>query len=234
MEDKIFEPERILKLCRRLKSCTLSDLVQFTEEKEEIIQTCLLYLEQEELIQIQDDVITLCEKKSKKEIEVKRLDLMFQYRTEAEIEIIIKGFCLEIPPQKLSYLINTGKNCSAKYYAIFRKMIYERQFKLLLKKFFNTPQIGRYRMFYEKYAYFYVYNNQVFVSDKLLRANYEKNFEKPEIREFKRMYSYLARVESHNVNENYMYYRLAEYIWRREKSFEELYKDILGLINEQT
>jgi hypothetical protein len=89
-------------------------------------------------------------------------------------------------------------------------------------------------MFYEKYAYFYVYNNQVFVSDKLLRANYEKKFEKPEIREFKRMYSYLARVESHNVNENYMYYRLAEYIWRRGKSFEELYKDILGLINEQT
>ena len=78
----------------------------------------------------------------------------------------------------------------------------------------------------EKYAYFYVYNNKVFVSEKLLRANIEKEFKKDEIREFKRMYCYLARVESHNSNQNYMHHRLAEFIWRRERSFEDIYSDL--------
>ena len=60
----------------------------------------------------------------------------------------------------------------------------------------------------------------------LLRANIEKEFKKDEIREFKRMYCYLARVESHNSNQNYMHHRLAEFIWRRERSFEDIYSDL--------
>jgi hypothetical protein len=105
-------------------------------------------------------------------------------------------------------------------------MIYDRQYKLLLKSFFDKPQIGRYRRFYEKYAFFYVYKDQVFVCDKLLRASIEKNFTKSQIREFKNMYCYLARIESHNSNENYMFYRLAEYIWRRYREYAYLYQDL--------
>ena len=39
--------DKVLKLCRRLKSCTLSDLSAFIETDEKIIETILLYLEQE-------------------------------------------------------------------------------------------------------------------------------------------------------------------------------------------
>lgn len=217
----------MLKLCRRLKNCTLEDLVQFTEAKKSVIETIILFLEQEGLVQENNGIITISDTKKKKgDIENKNLNLMFQFRTNEEIEIILKGFCLEIPPQKLCHLVNTQTQCICDYYCIFRKNIYDRQFKKLLKLFFEKPQIGRYRMFYDKYAYFYVYNNQVFVSEKLLKAIIEKNFEKDEIREFKRMYCYLSRIESHNSNENYMYFRLAEYIWRRDKGFEELYQDL--------
>ncbi|MCD8377561.1 MAG: hypothetical protein LUB59_02095 [Candidatus Gastranaerophilales bacterium] len=219
--------DQILKLCRRLKSCTLSDLTQFLEVEESIVETIILYLEQEQLIQITNGVITLAEiKKSKNDIGNKSLYLMFQHRTSEEVDIILKGFCLEISPQKLCHLVNVQHQCISDYYCLFRKNIYERQFKELMHLFFENPQIGRYRKFYEKYAYFYVYNNQIFVSEKLLRANLEKNYTKEEIREFKRMYCYLSRIESHNMNENYMHYRLAEYIWRRERSFEELYDDL--------
>lgn len=219
--------DQVLKLCRRLKSCTLNDLVQFLEAEESIVETIILYLEQENLIQITNGVITLTEiKKSKSDIGNKSLYLMFQYRTPEEIDIILKGFCLEIPPQKLCYFVNVQHQCVSDYYCIFRKNIHQRQFKELMHLFFEKPQIGRYRKFYEKYAYFYVYNNQVFVSEKLLKATLEKNYTKSEVREFKRMYSYLSRIESHNMNENYMHYRLAEYIWRREKSFNELYDDL--------
>lgn len=113
----------------------------------------------------------------------------------------------------------------------FRKIIYDRQFKLLLQLFCEKPQQGRYRKFYEKYAYFYVYNGQVFVSDKLFKASLEKNYTKSEIREFKNMYCYLSRIENHNMNENYMFYRLAEYIWRRNREYIELYSDLKELIS---
>ena len=58
--------DKVLKLCRRLKSCTLSDLSAFIEIDEKIIETILLYLEQEGLIQNQNGLITITETKKKK------------------------------------------------------------------------------------------------------------------------------------------------------------------------
>lgn len=51
--------DKVLKLCRRLKSCTLSDLSAFIEIDEKIIETILLYLEQEGLIQNQNGLFTI-------------------------------------------------------------------------------------------------------------------------------------------------------------------------------
>ena len=51
--------DKVLKLCRRLKSCTLDDLVSFLDTDSAIIETVLLYLEQEELININNDIITV-------------------------------------------------------------------------------------------------------------------------------------------------------------------------------
>lgn len=219
--------DKVLKLCRRLKKCTLNDLISYTEENEDIIKTALLYLDNEGLIQEKNGNIYYLDKKYKKDhVQAKNINIMMEYRTPEEVEIIIKGFCLEIPPQKLCELIGVNPNCICKYYGVFRKMIYDRQYKLLLKSFLDKPQIGRYRRFYEKYAFFYVYKDQVFVCDKLLRASIEKNFTKSQIREFKNMYCYLARIESHNSNENYMFYRLAEYIWRRCRKYAYLYQDL--------
>lgn len=94
--------DKVLKLCRRLKSCTLSVLSAFIEIDEKIIKTILLYLEQEGLIQNQNGLITIAEtKKKKSDINNKNLHQMFQYRTDEEIDILLKGFCLEIPPQKI-------------------------------------------------------------------------------------------------------------------------------------
>ena len=89
--------DKVLKLCRRLKSCTLSDLSAFIVIDEKIIETILL--QQEGLIQNQNGLITIAEtKKKKSDINNKNLHLMSQYRTDEEIDILLKGFCLEIPP----------------------------------------------------------------------------------------------------------------------------------------
>lgn len=229
--------DKILTLCRRLKKCTLDDLVSFLEIKSGEIKPNLLQLENEGCIKQNNGEIFYLGKNtvSNGRIEKKDINLMFEYRTPEEKGIIIKGFCLEIPPQKLCELVNLQTNCICHYYAIFRKMIYDRQFKKLLKEYDLEPQLGRYRKFYEKIAYFYIYHGKVFVSDKLFKTDKkEKEFTKNEVREFKITYSFLTRIESHNINKHYLYYRLAEYIWRRNKDFKTLYEDLTNLINTQT
>lgn len=223
--------EKILKLCKRLKSCTLNDLISFLDVDVSIIETALLYLEQAGFININNEIITVnLDPKPKTAIDRKNIYLMKEHISDEQLDIIIKSFCLEIPPQKSSIIANVSDDRVCNYYCIFRKLIYERQFNELISTFIKYPQIGRYRKFYEKYAYFYTYQSKVFVSDKFLRGNFERDYTKPEIREFKNMYCYLSRVESHNVNKNYMYFRLAEYIWRRNKKYVELYTDIYKLI----
>lgn len=240
MEYQNFEPSKIqdkqiLQLCKRLNQFTLDEITTITELEQEEIKPILDELVKENHLSKFRNIYKFNKKPqtvSQGRIERKNLNLMFEFRTQSEQEIIIKGFCLEIPPQKLCELINLKKNCICQYYAIFRKLIYEKQFEELLKNYELSPQIGRYRKFYNKLAYFYVYDNKVFVSNKLLKSEkQEKEFTKAEIQIFKNTYCFVSRLESHNVNERYMYYRLAEYIWRRNKKHGQLYENLKNLLN---
>lgn len=229
---------KILLLCKRLKQFSLNEIATITELDQDDVKLILDELTKEKILQKKKEEYLYNNKKStvktvsNGKIERKNIYTMFEYCTPEDKEIIIKGFCLEIPPQKLCELVNIQKNCVCHYYAIFRKMIYERQFNELVENYKIDPQKGRYRIFYDKYAYFNVYNGKVYVSDKLLKTDTkEKEFTLAEVREFKVTYSFVKRVESHNVNEHYMYYRIAEYIWRRNKNFEELYLDLKNLLN---
>lgn len=210
--------DKVLKLCRRLKKSSLSELTQMLEVDENEIKLALWKLEQEELIVENNGIVTLNDKKKTDQLYNRNLRLMFNYKTPEVIDLIIKGFCLNIPPQKICYMVDTSTSCLCNYYAVFRKMIYDRQYKELLSFYTSNPQQGRYRKFFDKYLYFYVYKNKVFVSEKFLSYYDEKNFRSDEIREFKRLYCYLVRVISHKNNESHLYHILAEYIWRNEKS----------------
>lgn len=224
--------DQILKLCKRLKRCTLEDIVQFTELEPEDVQTVLYYLLDNNKIIENDGVYSIAPNYNNQSNRNGRdFNLMIPHHSPEDIEIIIKGFCLEVPPQKLAVLINSGKDCVCNFYQIFRRKIYENQHKKLLNYYFKKPQLKRVGTFFSKCTYFYYYNNSVYVTEHPLRANFEKNFTKAEICEYKKVYSFLKRVESHNINENYMYHRLAEAIWRRNKGFEELYSDIKNLLN---
>ena len=235
MECKDYEPsiiqdkDKVLKLCRRLKCCTINDITQFIDTDDDVIKSLVTYLAQEGLISNNNGVITFLENQ-KDVFQQKNLQLMFQYNSSENIDIIIRCFCLNIPPQIVCKLVNLSTSCISEYYGVFRKEIFEHQKEELLKYYLEKPQKGRFRKFFEKYAYFYVYKNKVFVSKCLLSSKIEKDFTKEEIREFKRTYCYLKRIENHNINENYLYYRLADSIWKHEKSFEDLYRDLVNVI----
>lgn len=219
--------DQLLLLCKRLRNATHDELLDFMEVEEDVLNSMLLYLINEGSIEDNDGCYRYVQTpRSTEQKKIKNLHLMFQYHSPETIDLIIKSFCLKLPSQKVCYLVNLSDTCIIQFYNEFRKLIYERQFKTLYNKFFAKPKIGRYRLFFEHYVYFYVYDNRVYVSEKLLRYNNEKNFDKSEIKEFKKIYSYLSRFDCHNKNAVNIHHKLAEGIWRREKEFQELYMDL--------
>ena len=103
--------EQIFRLCKRLKNCTLNDLDQMLEVDEAIIETALLFLEQEESISIKNGVISINDKKPQNNIQSKNLYLMRQYISAEEFDLVLRGFCLQIPQTKMEHIVSINRNC---------------------------------------------------------------------------------------------------------------------------
>ena len=97
--------DKVLKLCRRLKKSSLNELSELLEIEDDEIKPILWELEQEELIVEVDGIISMNDKRKKDQLANRNLKLMFNYQTPETIDLIIKGFCLNIPPQKIFILI---------------------------------------------------------------------------------------------------------------------------------
>lgn len=225
MECKDFEPSiiqenRILKLCRRLDKFTIDEISIIAEDiNESVLELLLLTLVQEGKLTLRNDLYFYNKQISKK-------PSILSFYPKQIIDTAIRCFCLSIPAYKVAKILDIGEDQSSKIYNIFRELIYERQTKKLKSLYEKTPQQCRNRMFFDTEFHFYIYDNQVFVSEKLFQSREEKIFTKSEIQEFKKVYSYLTRFTSHNSNKVDLPQKLAEGIWRRNKEFEELYFDL--------
>lgn len=226
MECKDFEPsiiqeKRVLRLCRRLDKFTLDEISTITEDiNESVLELLLLTLVQEGKLTLRNGLYFY----NKKQIS-KKPSIMSFYPKQI-IDTAIRCFCLSIQSYKVAKILDIGENQASKIYNIFRELIYERQTKKLNFLYEKSPQQCRNRMFFESEFHFYIYDNQVFVSENQLQSPDEKAFTKSEEREFKKVYSYLTRFTSHNSNKVDLPQKLAEGIWWRNKSFEELYEDL--------
>jgi hypothetical protein len=156
---------------------------------------------------------------------------LFQYFNKTIVNLIVKCFCVQIPANKTSLILGISEESIGKFYNHFRKLLYDRQKFELLKLHSVNPQKRRLRTFFNHNAYFYIYNNQVYITDKPLKPINEKVFTKEETKEFKKIYCYLSRIECHNKNQVNLHYRLAEALWRRNKNFEELYGILKQYLN---
>lgn len=221
--------DQVLKLCRRLKRCTLEDIVQFTEIKKEQAIPIIYYLIDNNLIEeragiyspiISDEPIS----------NANTIYFKQQYHSDEEIDFIIKGYCLDIPVTKIKHFVKCKESALSEFYRMFRKKIYDRQYNELLNNYFNRPQNNHFRMFFEQMAYFYIYNYKIYVIDKPLRAPFEDLKSKPELAEFRRVYNYLRRAEDNTNKQKYLHHHLSEEIWRRNKTFDELYSDLKSLL----
>ena len=213
--------DRILRLCKRLDKFTLDEISTIAEDVDEaVLELLLLTLVQEGKLTLRNDLYFYNKQSFNKKYSI------LSYYPAKILDIVIRCFCLSIPAYKVDKILDIGENQSSKIYNIFRELIYERQTNKLKLLYDKSPQQGRNRIFYDEEFSFYVYDNQVFVSEKLFQSREEKIFTKPEIQEFKKVYSYLTRFTSHNSNKVDLPQKLAEGIWRRNKEFDELYADL--------
>ena len=157
MECKDYEPstiqdkDKVLKLCRRLKKSSLNELTELLEVEDDEIKPILWELEQEELIVEVDGIISMNNKRKQDQLANRNLKLMFTYQSPETIDLIIKGFCLNIPPQKICYMVNVGKTCLCNYYAVFRKMIYEKLFFKKIDIFLFGENVEKYFIYIINY-----------------------------------------------------------------------------------
>ena len=206
MECKDFEPSiiqenRVLRLCKRLDKFTLDEISTIAEDVDEgVLELLLLTLVQEGKLTLRNDLYFYNKQSFNKKYAI------LSYYSAKILDIVIRCFCLSIPAYKAKDVIGIAESSTMQLYYIFRELIYERQTNKLKSLYDKSPQQGRNRIFYDEEFSFYVYDNQVFVS--------ENPFQNPE------------RFTSHNSNKVDLPQKLAEGIWRRNKGFEELYADL--------
>ena len=212
--------ERVLRLCRRLDKFTLDEISTIAEDVDgSVLELLLLTLVQEGKLSLKKGMYFYNKQISKK-------PSILSFYPKQIIDTAIRCFCLSIPAYKVAKILDIGEDQSSKIYNIFRELIYERQTKKLNFLYGKYPQQCRNRMFFDTESHFYIYDNQVFLSENQLQSPDEKAFTKSEEQEFKKVYSYLTRFTSHNSNKVDLPQKLAEGIWRRNKEFKELYFDL--------
>ena len=213
--------ERVLKLCRRLDKFTLDEISTIAEDIDEsVLELLLLTLVQEGKLTFRNGLYFYNKQSFNKKYSI------LSYYPAKILDIVIRCFCLSIPAYKAKDVIGIAESSTMQLYYIFRELIYERQTNKLKSLYDKSPQQCRNRMFFDTEFHFYIYDNQVFVSENPFQSPNEKAFTKAEEQEFKKVYSYLTRFTSHNSNKVDLPQKLAEGIWRRNKEFEELYTDL--------
>lgn len=213
--------EQILRLCKRLKNFTLEEVepILNIENLENILQKFVA----ENALSFQRGKYFY----NKRQKEQVRLPLFFQCHSPQAINLIIKCFCAEIPFTKIIFLTDNTEEVLYKFNKFFRKIIFEKQKNQLLHFYEKSPKSPWKREFYGNIFYFYNYENSFYISENRLISISEKMYKKAEYLEFKRVYSFIRRkYDSHNGHKFNSEWHLAEFLWRRNKSFEQLKNEL--------
>lgn len=148
------------------------------------------------------------------------------------IEYILKGFCANIEVLKMKDLLCVSKNVLDKFYNYFRTQIYEKQKQELLKYYDKNPKIGLGRKFMSAKIYLYLYNNNLFISDKkLFTKNNEIKHSEAERLKVKNIYLRSFRKVQNRTFAYKFHLHLAEEIWRYDKDFKNLYANLTKIIH---
>ncbi|MBQ2611925.1 hypothetical protein IJF81_06000, partial [bacterium] len=179
--------DKILRLCKRLNLFSLNEIVTVTELDQEEVQYILDELIDEKQIK-QDGNTYKYIKKTQLTRQNIKLPQIFQYHSNKEIDYIIKGFCSDIEVKKMINVFGIGKNVMDKFYSYFRTRLYDLQMTELKENFEQNPKIGQEREYMTAKVYLYLYNNKLYVSEKLLKSDKAKKHTEEERLTIKNIY----------------------------------------------
>lgn len=222
--------ERILKLCKRLDKFTLEEIVTIAEDiNEATLELALMYLVNEKRIIKKDNMYFYNKEFSKNNFHGK-LPQFFQHHSKQEIDYIIKGFCANIEVLKMIDLFGFSNKVMNKFNQYFRTIIYEKQRQELLKLFEKTPKIPYERVYMNTKVYLYLYNNNLYVSEKYLVSKEAKKHTNDERLEIKNIYLRSYRKVLSRSFALKFHLHLAEEIWKYGKGFDEQYYKLKTMI----
>ena len=221
-EPSIIQEKRILKLCKRLNKFSLDEIETISEIDSSELKPIIDGLIHEERLTYCDGTYYYNKKVCKKQ-QTSKLPLFFEFHKKQDIEYIIRGFCTDVEVLKMIDLFGFTKHVMNNFYAYLRTVIYDRQYKELLKYFDKCPKLPQERVYMNTKVYLYLYNHKLYVSQKYLVNKEAKKHKEQERLEIKNIYlrSYrkvLSRSFAHKFH-----LHLAEEIWKYGKSFEEEY-----------
>ena len=219
--------KKILKLAKRLNKFTIDEIVLILGIDENEIETILsdsenikksaeiyLYVPTEKTTPFQNMFMP-----------------KLQNHTHEKLDIIIKCFCLNIETIKVAKLSGFCQDTISEFYKKFRIILYKKQLQELESYYQRSLQIPRQRKFFNKIIFFYVYDSQVFVSDKKLSAEVEKSYTDDEVKLMKTCFSRIRRKFLKAKHETNLNLFVAENIWRDGKTYEQLLTEIYDLAN---
>lgn len=224
--------ERILRLCKRLDKFTFEEVLEITEDiEEQDLKNIFDNLISENKLILKNEIYFY----NKQLVKIKQINmypLFFQFHNKTEIEYILKGFCANIEVLKIKDFLGISKNVVDKFYNYFRTQIYEKQKQEVLKYYDKNPKIGLERKFMSAKIYLYLYNGNLFVSDKnLCTKNNEIKHSESERLKVKNIYLRSFRKVQNRTFAYKFHLHLAEEVWRYGKDFKKLYVDLTNIIN---
>lgn len=217
--------EQILKLCKRLNKFTLENLEILSEvPKAELLPILSKFVDERKLIKQENEYVF-----QKSKVSVQKYSIFKTYPAIIN-DIVLRCFCENIHSNKTYNIVNIGEDQVQKIYTIFRTLIYQRQKQKLDFYYLKSPQKARHRNFFNQEVYLYLYCNQIFVSENLLKSSEDKTFSLEQKAEFTTIYCYLLRNLTHNTIAYNLNYKIAETLWRRKREFKDLYYDLKMLV----
>lgn len=222
--------DKILKLSKRLKNFSLSEISVILEAEENVIKPILGELLMDGKLILNGTNYSYNKKIASKGT-ISELPLFFHFHSPEVIDLILKGFCEDIPVNKLANLLSTGRIPINKFYSYFRQIIYNKQKSELEQYFKEAPRIGRERSWFGTTVFLYIYINKLFVSDKVLKSTQCIAYKETERLEIKKQYlRSFRKVQNNNYKHNF-HLHIAEEIWKYNKDFQKRYELLKVLIN---
>lgn len=222
---------KVLKLAKRFGKFYIEDILPILAIEEIVLHQILQELKAEGLIKQRNDGIYFYQEQCKNQ--KTKLPLFFEFRTKEELDLIIKCFCAEVPVAKTAKISKLSDDIIATFSTYFRKTLYEKQLQEVNSFFRKKPQQFRLRTFYDKTAYFYFYNEKLYVTENPIPTVKEcKSFKPTEIKKFKILYCRIKRILNQNTRRILLHHHISECLWRDSKSFDELVDSLYQLLNE--